>query len=281
MTDEMLSRKEEALRESLSALGRVAVAFSAGVDSSLLLAVAQETLGDDVLAVTARMPSVPMREIEDGRLFCLERGICHVIVDARVFEIPGFVHNPPDRCYLCKRRILSCLRAAAHAEGFDVLVEGSNADDEGDFRPGKRAVEEAGLTSPLLAAGFSKADVRALAKSKGLAVWDKPAFACLTTRFAFGERITPERLNAVDEAEQWLSAQGFSQVRVRVRDANARIEVASGEIERLAKPEMRALAVAHLKQLGFSCVSVDLQGYRMGSMNEAPMQNGASFMHED
>ena len=268
MADEMLNRKEKALRENLSALERVAVAFSAGVDSTLLLAIAQEVLGNNVLAVTARIPSVPMRELEESRTFCLEHGIRHVVVDAHVFEIPGFDNNPPDRCYLCKREILSCLQAAAHAEGFDVLVEGSNADDEGDFRPGKRAIEEAGLASPLLAAGFTKADVRALAKSKGLAVWNKPAFACLSTRFAFGEHITPERLNAVDAAEQWLSAQGFSQVRVRVRGSNARIEVASGEIERLGQPEMRTLAVTHLKQLGFSNVSIDPQGYRMGSMNQ-------------
>ncbi len=275
MTNEMLSHKEKALRENLLTLGRVAVAFSGGVDSTLLLTIAQETLSNNVLAVTAHMKSVPTRELEACRTFCLERGIRHVVVETHEFEIPGFEYNPPDRCYLCKREILSCLQAAAHAEGFDVLIEGSNADDEGDFRPGKRAIEEAGLASPLLAAGLTKADVRALAKSKGLAVWNKPAFACLNTRFAFGEHITPERLNAVDKAEQWLFAKGFSQVRVRVQGTNARIELAPNEIERLTQPEMRTLVVDCLQQLGFSYVSVDLQGYRMGSMNEAPQSSAA------
>lgn len=260
--------KLQALREAIAAYDGLAIAFSGGVDSALLAAVAHDVLGERALAVTGRSPSIPAREIEEARAFCEERGMRHEIIDTHEFEIEGFDHNPVDRCYHCKRELLMCVVRAAEAHGIHALAEGSNLDDEGEYRPGSRAIAEMKVASPLREAGLRKDDVRALARYLELSQWDKPSFACLNTRFAYGDLITPELLSMVDGAEEALHALGFAQVRVRCRDRAARIEVSSNDIERIVKPQVRERVVGELTNLGFTYVSVDLQGYRTGSMDE-------------
>ena len=265
--DKTLDEKLQVLNGLMRDMGKVAIAFSAGVDSTLLLSVAHDELGDDVLAVTTKSPSVPVREVVEAQEFCRSEGIRHVVVDTHEFDIEGFDRNPPDRCYICKREIMSRIIETAAEHGFETIAEGSNVDDEGDYRPGSRAVAEMRVRSPLREAGLTKADVRALAKARGLAAWDKPALACLNTRFAYGDRLIPERLVMVDEAERFLRNLGFSQVRVRYADGAARIEVLPNEIGRLVNPDTRSRVVDELKCLGFDNVLLDLQGYRTGSMN--------------
>ncbi len=266
--EKALQAKYDALRLALSARGRMAVAFSGGVDSTLLLKVAHDVLADDVVAITVKSPVVPAREIEEAEAFCRTEGVRHLVIDVDVFAVEGFADNPPDRCYHCKRRILAEIAAKTAAFGIDAIAEGSNVDDRSDYRPGSRAVSEMGVVSPLLDAGMTKADVRALAKALSLDAWDKPAYACLATRFPYGERLSPKRLRAVELAEYALNDEGFGQLRVRVQGATARIEVAPDDIERLAGADIRSRIVGRLKELGFAYVSLDLEGYRKGSMNE-------------
>ena len=264
-----LELKAAKLRECLGDLGRVAVAFSGGVDSTLLLRVAHDTLGDQAVAFTLSLHSTPAREIEAAREFCREHGIHQVVIELDELAIPGFRENPPDRCYHCKRTIFAKMLAAADAGGFGHLVEGSNVDDLGDYRPGNRAIRELGVKSPLLEAGFTKADVRALSQQLGLPTWDKPSAACLASRFAYGEPITDEGLARVDAAETFLRDLGFGQARVRVHGTLARIEVEPERIEELAAEPSRSKALQRLQELGFGYITLDLVGYRTGSMNEA------------
>ena len=266
--DVELARKFDMLCESLSGFERMAVAFSGGVDSSLLLKIASDVLGDDVVAMTGRSPSVPRRELEEAASFCKKYGIRHIFIDTHEFDLEGFDQNPPDRCYHCKRELLASIRDAASAYDIWVVAEGSNIDDQGDYRPGFRAVKELDIVSPLCIAGLTKNDVRALARHLDLPNWDKPAFACLNTRFAYGDHITFERLSMVDEAEAFLIELGFKDVRVRFHDYIARIEVPPCDIQKLAAPNVRETVSKSLKSLGFLFVSVDLEGYRTGSMND-------------
>lgn len=260
--------KLDKLKAYLQSLGHVAVAFSSGVDSTFLLKVAQDVLGDNVIALTAKPYSFPDRELEEAKSFCAGRGIRHFVYRFNEFGIDGFSKNPPDRCYLCKRALFSKMLEIAQGYNISCVAEGSNMDDNGDYRPGMKAVAELNIKSPLREAGLYKKEIRALSRKMGLSTWEKPSFACLSSRFAYGECITEEKLQMADRAEGLLFDKGFSQARVRIHGRMARIEVLPEELEKLVVKDIRQEIVLKLKEYGFTYVSVDLEGYRAGSMNE-------------
>ncbi len=271
-----LQEKYQALQDNLRALESVAVAFSGGVDSTLLLRVAHDVLGDGAIAVTARSCSFPERELNEARSFCAENGIAHIVCTSEELEIEGFRQNPRNRCYLCKRELFQKIWTIAQLRGIRAVAEGSNLDDEGDYRPGLIAVRELGVHSPLREVGLNKAEIRELSRQLGLPTWDKQSFACLSSRFVYGETISEDKLRMVDRAEQLLLDLGFRQVRVRVHGDVARIEILPEEFEKLMVADVRERVYAYLKSLGFSYVSLDLGGYRTGSMNEVLERDSAS-----
>lgn len=267
LTDELqakLAKLEDYIRE----LGSLAVGFSGGADSAFLLAVAHEVLGDKAIAVTAADASVPQREIDEAKSFCKDRGIRHFIRKVDPLTEEGYRNNNPDRCYFCKRVIFTEIKKAAEENGIEYTAEGSNTDDMGDYRPGLRAVAELSVTSPLREAGFSKPEIRLVSQAMGLPTWSKPAYACLASRFVYGEEITEEKLHMIDLAEQFLIEHGFFEERVRLHGNMARIEVPPKDIPRLAEDGIREAVYEKFKELGFLYVTLDLKGYRMGSMND-------------
>lgn len=261
-----MNEKYERLKEYMKSLGSAAVAFSSGVDSTFLLKAAKAALGDNVIAVTAKSRSFPKRELNEAVNFCKENNIRHIIFESEELSIDGFRQNPVNRCYLCKKEIFKKIKEIADENNIACVAEGSNTDDDGDYRPGLIAVKELGIKSPLRHVGFTKREIRELSKRLGLPTWNKQSFACLATRFVYGEEITEKKLDMVDRSEQLMLDMGFHQLRVRIHGNIARIEVMPDEFEKLIKN--REKIYTRLKDFGFDYVTMDLQGYRTGSMNE-------------
>lgn len=262
----MLHKKYQRLKDYFAELESVAIAFSSGVDSTFLLKTAHDVLGDKVLALTASSFTFARREHDSASEFCKHENIRHIIVEVNELWIPEFIQNPPNRCYICKRIIFSKLKKVAGENGILTICEGSNADDLSDFRPGFKAVQELGIQSPLTMFEFTKNEIRELSKEFNIPTWKKSDFSCLATRFVYGETITRDKLEKVEKAEQLLFEMGFRQFRVRIHGPIARIEILPDEFPMLLAE--RELIVDKFKVFGFSYVTMDLQGYRMGSMNE-------------
>ena len=260
--------KFEHLKSILKNMASVLVAFSGGVDSTFLLKVAINTLGDKAVALTATSPTYPDREFRDVKRLAKEIGAKHVIVESNELLIPNFADNTDKRCFYCKSELFEICNEKAKELELKFVADGSNIDDLGDYRPGREAAKKLGVRSPLIEAGLSKFDIRELSRIIGLETWEKPSSACLSSRFPYGTKITKERLGKVEQCEEILRNLGFSQFRVRYHNETARIEVPPAEINRFLDKEVRCSIVKDFKEQGFIYVTLDLQGYRTGSMNE-------------
>lgn len=269
MIDSQLQQKYDHLKNILIEMQTVAIGFSGGIDSTLLIRVATEVLGKNALAVIGRSETYPTREFEEAIQLANSFGSRYRVVNTEETDNLKFKENPPDRCYFCKTELFGKLNAIAEEEGIHWIADGTIVDDLGDFRPGMRAKSEQHVRSPLLEAGYTKTDVRMLSKELGIPTWDKPSFACLSSRFPYGHGITKENLMKVDAAETFMRDLGFRFFRVRHHDdRTARLEIGAQEFDRLLDAALREKIVSHFKSLGFAYVTLDLQGYRSGSMNE-------------
>lgn len=261
--------KLSSLQSILQGMQKVVVAFSGGVDSTFLLKVAVDCLGkENVFALTATSPTYPLYEFEESKRLAQEMKVEQIIVDSNELEIAGFAENDTMRCYHCKNELFDICRKEATHRGFTYILDGSNTDDLTDHRPGRQAAQEIGVRSPLLEAGFSKNEIRLASRDLGLSTWNKQPFACLSSRFPYGTKITPERLTQVDQCESFLREKGVVNYRVRFHDTVARLEVAPNEISRFLDLDFRTQVIAAFKSAGFTYVALDLEGYRTGSMNE-------------
>jgi uncharacterized protein len=272
VADQRLAPEVEASYERLKAicqgLGSTLVAFSAGVDSTLLLRVCADELGQQAVAVTAVSESYPSHELAQAKRLARDIGARLILVETHELEDEHYASNPTNRCFYCKQELFSTIFPIAHREGLATVVYGANTDDTGDYRPGMQAAREMGARAPLLEAGMGKPEIRALSRYLGLETWDKPAFACLSSRIPYGERVTEEKLQQIDRAEAFLYEEGFRQVRVRHHGEVARIEVPPADLPRFFTEGCNERVAQRLKEFGFRYVTLDLQGYRSGSLNE-------------
>ena len=264
----LLHEKYDSLKKIIVQAGSAIVAFSGGVDSTFLLKMCVDLLGDRALAVTARSETFPERELEEARDLARQIGGKHIIIDSKEMEVPGFSDNPPHRCFLCKTELFSKIKNIASQHGINWVFDGSNANDLDDFRPGRVAAHQLGIRSPLEEAGLCKKGIRTLSKMLNLLTWDKPSFACLSSRFPYYTKITKQALRQVENAENYLWQMGMRVFRVRHHDVIARIELGKKEMHLLWKYGLRDQIVQHLKSIGYKYVTLDLEGYRTGSMNE-------------
>jgi uncharacterized protein len=270
--DEMLEEKYLRLLQIFAGMGEAVIALSGGVDSALLAHAAHQALGDRAIAMTADSPSLPRRELAEAQRLAQQIGIRHLVFQSHELEDPRYTANPVDRCFFCKLETFSEMERAAQQLGYHTICYGENLDDNADHRPGAGAAREYGVRSPLKEAGLTKAEIRHLARHFGLPVWDKPAAACLSSRFPYGSSITVEKLAQVEQAEDFLWELGFQQYRVRHHGEIARIEVAEAEMSRLLA--QASVVVARFRQLGFTYIAMDLAGYRRGSLNEPAQSAG-------
>lgn len=261
--------KLESLQQLLTSYGKVAVAYSGGVDSSFLFKVALDTLGkDNVLGITILSSVTPRAELAETEEFLASMNMNHLFIKKNVFDIPGFKENPKDRCYICKYKIFEEIKEQAATRGIHVVLDGTNADDEGDYRPGLKALQELAVVSPLKQCGLTKQEIRELSKDMQLNTWNKPSLACLASRIPYYEEITEEKLAMVDQAEAYLRNLGFMQLRVRCHGKLARIELLPEDMKKIFDEDLNAAIYGKMKEIGFQYSSLDLIGYRTGSLNE-------------
>jgi len=268
MKNSTISQKEKKLKEILERIGSAVIAFSGGVDSSYLLYAAYQVLGNKVLAVTAESPAYPMFEVEEAKGFCQKHGIPHLLIVSEELDDPQFCQNSSERCYFCKLGLFQQLWQIAKDKGFSQVLDGSNVDDLSDHRPGRKAASQLRVLSPLTEAGLGKDDIRELSQKAELSSWDKPSSACLASRISYGNPITIEKLKKIEKAEMILRDLGFRQFRVRVHDNLARIEIRRQEMEQALSLDFTNAIAKELKKIGFTYITLDLEGYRSGSMNE-------------
>lgn len=268
------NKKLEDLKDILVTMKSVLVAYSGGVDSTFLLKVAKDVLGEtNVLAVTEMSPVYPSEETEQAKVIAQELGVRHQCIDTQELSNPEFVKNPKERCYWCKKELFVDLLKIAGENALYYVLDGTNFDDIGDWRPGMRAAQELGIRSPLKEAQLTKDEIRHFSKELGLPTWDKSSFACLASRFPYGTKITKENLSKIDSAERFLRSFGITQLRVRHHNNIARIEVLEKDLRRLLDTQVRRQILTHFKELGYTYVTIDLEGYRTGSMNETLQKN--------
>jgi uncharacterized protein len=269
-------KKYENLKNKLKSMGKILVAFSGGVDSTFLLKVTKDVLGDNVLAVIASSETYPEREQKEALRIAEDLNVRHKVIHTKELDDPNFRDNPPERCYFCKKELFSRLKEIAAEENILHVCDGSNFEDTFDFRPGAKAAEELDVHSPLKETGLDKSEIRILSRELGLPTWDKPAMACLSSRVPYFTRIEKESLRRIDSAEEYLKTRGFSQLRVRHHDQIARIEITPQDFPKIIAEKMRSEIVENLKKMGYLYVTIDLAGYRTGSMNEPILSKESS-----